>query len=274
MPVYSRRGLRQALGVSWLRDTVVGQTSGSWGTQAGSLNIVDSSQADPTASGEQLYQRHWLRLLGSAGVLQDTRVGSFNTGSGAFLSAVTAATTIFSGMPFEVHALLSPAEKDRELNGVVQKLRVQQELPIWGVQDLHVYSLGPEVLDVLDVRYFSYPLASRNEAQLTWYKLVSTATGQELRVSPSLEWSQQLVLDAVLAVSLGAGEQATINLPDQDWLLAGAAARCLWLVEQRSPGQEAAAYRNRRGEVAREFTRLSARFQPKIAKKVQLDEPW
>ncbi len=57
-------------------------------------------------------------------------------------------------------------------------------------------------------------------------------------------------------------------------LLSGAAARCLWLVEQRSPGQEAAAYRNRRGEVAREFTRLSARFQPKIAKKVQLDEPW
>ncbi len=274
MPVYSRRGLRQALGVSWLRDTVVGQTSGSWGTQAGSLNIVDSSQADPTASGEQLYQRHWLRLLGSAGVLQDTRVGSFNTGSGAFLSAVTAATTIFSGMPFEVHGLLSPAEKDRELNGVVNKLRVQQELPLAAVQDLHVYSLGPEVLDVLDVRYFSYPLASRNEAQLIWYKLVSTATGQELRVSPSLEWSQQLVLDAVLAVSLGAGEQATINLPDQDWLLSGAAARCLWLVEQRSPGQEAAAYRNRRGEAAREFTRLSARFQPKIARKVQLDEPW
>src|SRR3990172_1927509 len=119
MPVISRRTLRQRLGQEILRDTVVGQTSGSWGTQAGSLNIIDSSLADPTASGESLYHRHYLRLLGSIGLLQDLRVGTFNAGSGAFLAAITAATTIISGMPFEVHALVSPAEKDRAIDGAI-----------------------------------------------------------------------------------------------------------------------------------------------------------
>mgnify|MGYP001611606624 FL=1 len=99
MPVYNRRTLRQDLSREWLHDIVIGQTSGSWGLQAGSYNIIDSAQADPTASGEQLYFRHWLSLLGSAGKIQDLRVGSFNTGSGAYLGAQTLATAIFSGMP-------------------------------------------------------------------------------------------------------------------------------------------------------------------------------
>src|SRR3990167_10656208 len=124
-PVYNRRGLRQDLGRDYLRETLVGQTSGSWGLQAGSANIIDSAQADPTASGEQMYHRHYLRLLGSAGFIQDVRVGSFNTGSGAFMGAQTLATTIFSGMPFEVAGLISPAEKDMALDAVIRDVRVR-----------------------------------------------------------------------------------------------------------------------------------------------------
>jgi len=264
------------LGQDWLRDTVVGQTTGSYGVVTGSTSIVDSSQADATASGEQMYQRHWLRLLGSAGVIQDLRVGSFNTGSGAFFTAVTLATTIFSGMPFEVHALLSPAEKDRAITDVVGLVRVRQEVPIWAVLQVEVYSLGPEVFDVLDARYFTDPSGSlgRGEGNLQYWRLVATATGQELRVTPSLVQSQQLVLDALVAASLGSADLATVALPDADWTLAGAAARCYWLLEQRSPAQESAAYRARRAEAAREFTRLSARFQPTISRKQQLAAPW
>ncbi len=276
MSVYSRRTLRQSLSQLWLHDTIIGQTSGSWGTQAGSLNIVDRAQADPTASGEQLYHRHWLRLLGSAGFIQDTRVGSFNTGSGAYLSAVTAATTIYSGMPFEVHALMSPSDKDRALDAVIRDVRYRQELALWAVPQGHIYSLGPDVLDVIDVRYYSDPTSSldRGQGYPQWFKFEQTASRNELRIEPSLLPSYQLVIDAILAPSLGAGDLATVNLPSDQWALAGAAARCYWMLEQQGPGQETSKYKERRVEAAREYTRLSNRFQPIIARRIQLDEPY
>jgi hypothetical protein len=237
---------------------------------------VDSSQADPTASGEQLYYRHWLRLLGSASIIQDVRVGSFNTGSGAYLAAVTPATTIISGMPFEVHGLLSPAEKDWVLDEVIKGVRYVEELTVGAIPHSHIYSLGDDVLDVVDVRFYSNPVGSldRGEGHPHWYKLVRTASGNELRITPSLFASYQLVIDAVMAPSLGAGDLATVNLPSDSWILAGAAARCYWLLEQQSPGQEASAYKAKRAEMAREFTRLSARFQPSVSRKIQLDAPW
>ncbi len=276
MPVYSRRGLRQSLGQNWLRDTVVAQTSGSWGTQAGSANIIDKNQADPTASGEQLYQRHWLRLLGSAGFIQDLRVGSFNCGSGAFLAAQTLATTIFSGMPFEVHAALPPDEKDRCLDAVIRDMRLRQELPIWAIAESHLYSLGPDVYYVLDVRYLTDPTDSLNtgEHAMNWWKVDKTASGNTLRVEPALLQSQQLLVDCVMGLTLGAGDLATVNLPSDEWALSGAAARCYWLLEQRAPGQNPGSYKERRAEAAREYTRQSARHQPAITIKTQLDEWW
>jgi hypothetical protein len=276
MPTYNRRTLRQNLGRDWLHDTIVGQTSGSWGTQTGSLNIVDLNQADPTASGEQLYHRHWLRLMGSAGFIQDVRVGSFNTGSGAYLSAVTAATTIYSGMPFEVHGTISPTDKDRAIDAVIRDVRYQQELTIWAIDQGHIYSLGPNVLDVVDVRYYSDPANSlnRGEGHPHWFGFTQTASRNELRIAPSLRASYQLVIDAILAPSLGAGDLATVNLPSDEWILSGAAARCYWQLEQKGPGQETSKYKERRQEAARAFSGLSARFQPIISRKIQLDEPY
>jgi len=276
MPTFSRRALRQRLGQRYLRDTIVGQTTGSWSTTAGSFNIVDARQADPTASGEQMHFRHWLRLLGSAGLIQDLRVGSFNTGSGAFVGAQTLATTIVSGMPFEIHALLSPAEKDEALDAVIEDVRVREEVAIWATPQAKTYSLGDEIANVVEVGYLSDPTSSlhRGGGAMPWWKLARTGSGHELRVSSPLLASQQLVVDALLSVSLGAGDLATVRLPDEEWVLTGAAARCFWLLEQRAPGQEAAAYRERRQEMAREFTRLSARFGPVVAKRIQLDEPW
>jgi hypothetical protein len=234
------------------------------------------SQADPTADGEGMYLRHWLRLLGSAGFIQDLRVGSFNTGSGAFLSAQTLATTVFSGMPFEVHALMSPVEKDRQLDAVIRDVRYRQEVPIWAVPNSHIYSLGPDVLDVIDVRYYSDPTnsLSRGEGHPDWFGYAVTGSGNELRVTPALVASQQLVIDALLCPTLGAGDLATVNLPDDKRILWGTAARCLWLLEQQAPGKEADMYRARRMEAAGEYTRLSARFQPAVSRKIQLDSPW
>lgn len=275
-PTFSRRGLRQNLGLRFLRDVVIGTTTGSWGTTTGSANIVDSAQADPTASGEQLYQRHWLRLLGSVGFIQDLRVASFNTGSGAFFAAQTLATTIYSGMPFEVHALLSPSEKDRALDDAIRDVRYQEEVPIWAIDAGAVYTLPASVLDVIEAKYYSTPLGSltRGEGALRWYDFESTGSGPELRISPSLSQSQQLIIDAILCPTLGAGDLATVNLPSEDWVLAGAAARCFWLLEARSPGQETGQYKEKRREMARLATGLAARFTPHYSRRIMLDRPY
>jgi hypothetical protein len=285
MPTYSRRELRQRLGQLYLRDTIVGRTSGSWGTQAGSYNIVDSAQADPTASGEQLYYRHWLRLLGSAGHIQDVRVGSFNTGSGAFVGAQTLATTIYSGMPFEVHALVSPAEKDRALDEVIKDVRYHEVRYIDTIDGCYFYSLGedvaPDLADIFGVRYLSDPASTLNwgERPVHWWRFEGYSNEivdglRYLHIWPALRSSQVLVIDAITTPTLGAGDLATVNLPSDEWILAGAAARCFWALEQRAPGQEAAAYRARRAEAARHYSSLSARFQPVVTRKVQLDEPY
>ena len=277
MPIYNRRTLRQDLSREWLRDIVVGRTSGSWGLQAGSFNIIDSSQADPTASGEQLYTRHYLRLLGSLGFIQDLRVGSFNTGSGAFLGAQTLATTIFSGMSFEVHGALSPAEKDLMLTRTIEGLgAMQQEIPVWTIDQSHVYSLGSEIVDVVGVRYLADPTNSLNRSphHINHFNFIKTATGQELRISPALTYSYQLILEAITTLTLGAGDLATINLPSEQLALAGTAMRCYWLMEQNSPGRDNKLYKDKRMEAAASYRSLAARFQPIITRRIQLEERW
>lgn len=275
MPTYSRRTLRQHLGQFHLHDTIVSNTDGSWGVTVGSTNISDASRADPTASSESLYQRNWLRLLGSAGQIQDLRVGSFNTGSGTFLSAVTLATTVFSGMPYELHAMVDPADKDRALDEVIKHVRVRQEVPIWAIDHGHFYSLGPDIQDIIDLRYLSQPTDSLNlgEHAVQWWKTENTGSGVQLRINPSLPASYQLIIDALVTVSLGSGDLATVNIPDEDTVLWGAAAQCFWFLESRAPGQEATLYKARRQEAAREYTKLSRRFMPVVTRRIQLDLP-
>lgn len=275
MPIYSRRTLRQRLGQEWLHDSVIGTTSGQCDIGT-ALTALDSAQQDPTASGEQLFQKHYLRMLGSAGVIADARVASFNTGSGAFVSAVLAATTVYSGMPYEVAALISPADKDRALDTVIRDVRIRQRLPIWAIDQGRIYSLGDEVRDVADVYYQSDPTGSldKGESPIPWFRFDQTGSGNQLRIAGSLVPSQQLIVDALVTVSLGANDLATVNVPSDSWVLAGAAARCYWMMEQQAPGKEAAAYRQRRAEAANQYTRLSARFQPFVTRRTMLDEPY
>jgi hypothetical protein len=216
-----------------------------------------------------LYERKWLRLLGSAGFIQDVRIGSFNTGSGAFLAAVTAATTIFSGMPFEIHTKVPPVEKDAALDAVIRDVLYREEVTIDSVDQGHIYSLGADILDIVDVRYYSDP-----ERRPQWFKHARTASGNELRIRPALTYSCQLVIDAIRTVSLGDGDLATVNLPNDDWILAGAAARCWQLLRLNAPGKETGIYKDFQAEAARIYSDLSRAYQPVITRKVQLDEVW
>jgi hypothetical protein len=131
--------------------------------------------------------------------------------------------------------------------------------------------------DILDVRYLSDPSNSLNpgEQQIGWFRVDATGSeGRELRISPALRASQVLILDTLQGARLGAHDLATVDLPSDEWILAGAAARCLWLLEQRAPGKEAGMYRERRQEAVKLFSRLSQRYQGAISRRVMLDEPY
>lgn len=268
MPSYTRQFLRRQLGESFLRDTLVGSSTGSWGATA-SLTVMDSAQADEYVVSEQLFNRSWLRAFygptPSPSAYKDARVATFNTLSGAWMCLVTAPYAVTNNSWYEVHSILPPAEKDQVIDDVIDKLRVRQEVVINAAQ--RTYSLGPNVVDVLNARIMEYPPASRNFSDLQRWEMVTTVTGQELRVEPTLTASQQLAVEAIMTLTwvpdgVNGTDRDTITVPDLDWLLSGAAARAYWILEARAPAQEVARFKDRRREMAAQFSRLSARYQP------------
>ena len=106
MPVYTRRQLRQSLGQYFLRDTLAGTTTGSWGATA-SLTVYDVQLSDLSMSGESMYLRSIVRLLTTTGYIQDARIATFNTGSGAFADADQ--LRYCSSLTFSIHSTTLPS---------------------------------------------------------------------------------------------------------------------------------------------------------------------
>jgi hypothetical protein len=281
VPVFARQALRRSLGQSWLRDTRLGSTTETYSLTGFSLAFIDNVQADLALSGRGLYQNTTLRFPAAASPsFQDFTVASFNTGSGAYISAQRGgllANPIPSGAVFEVALLVPPAEKDLALDDAVQRIRVRQEVGITTVSGALFYDLTTaasphRVADVLGAYYFADPsnTGNRDRKELGTPAVVPTATGIELRIDSALSLSARLVVDALLELTLG-GEFATVNLPDDRLVLAGAAAKCWDLLAQRAPGTNAKLYEQKRDEAALEFSRLSARYKPPTAKRPAFD---
>lgn len=271
MPVFQRKQLRQDLGILRLRQTIVGTTSLSLGANA-SLAVLDRRYAVPDLSGQDLYSRAWIRVAS-----ENYQVGSFNTGSGAWVGLTPVINAIASGADFEIHEKLDPDELDRALDETILTLPLRREVGLRTVDGATFYTLdgaaSPNTIrTVLAVYYFANPDASlnRDRRDLVEHEIVTTPTGMELRITRGLAASQQIILDAHLTLSLGAGDAATINLPDRETVLWGAAARCYDLLIQKSPGQFEGAYRQRRAEAAKAFSVLARRHFPETFKELTL----
>jgi len=262
MPVRSRLQLRQGVGTQKLRDTYVGTTTASVGA-VGSVYLIDSAVANLAFSGETLYARTWLKVNG-----MQLMVATFNTGSGAYVTLQTAATAIGSGAQYEHHRKLSPAEKDRCIDGIVTRLWSRQEVPINTVAGALVYSLGSG-FKIFGAYYLGNPAGSldRGQGQLApGWNIVSTATGRELRLVPGsgLAGSQQLIIDAQVRATLGAADAATVNIPDENWVLDGIAARCYQSMAADAPGQEAGKYAALASAYAKSFVKGIGAFRDPV----------
>jgi hypothetical protein len=152
------------------------------------------------------------------------------------------------------------------------------------VDGLHVYTLdgaaSPHlILDVLDAYWFATPSGSlgKGKQSFTDTGVVMTATGRELWVEPALGASMQVVLDAVLTLTLGAADTATVNMPvDDRWLLNMAAAKAMDFLIRKAPGQNRGQLVQDRADFAAQVTRLAPRNQPQVDRTLEglLDDPW
>ncbi len=228
---------------------------------------MDSSQANATFSGDALYERAWGKVNGF-----EYRIASFNTASGAWCTPTPVQSAIFVATQYEIHERMSPSEKDRMLDRVIQNVWDRQEVPLWAVENQAFYSLGPEI-KVFDAWYFGDPSSSLNRERHAFdhWGVTTTATGRELRISPTLQASEQLIVDAQVQATLGAADTATVNIPNETWVLNGAAAWCYELLARRSPGQESDTYRREASRFARAWTHGMAQHRPQIDSKIQLD---
>jgi len=272
MPIYSRQSLRRTLGQVHIRDTFVSVTTLSVAPQPFANVVIDYAVADLRLSGQNAYAGAWIRIFGG-----DLRVASFNAGSGAYLSTEYG---VFMGnpsigMPYERHDVLSPTDKDRALDDSIKRLRVRREVAIDTVEGLHTYTMPDGVQDILGWYYFANPAGSLDRVRKSLASLepVITATGVELRIDPALAASQQIVLDAIVTLTLGAADTATVNIPDERLVLYGAEAECWDLMVRKAPRGTADEYRNLRNEAARQFNLLSARFKVPVDRPLRLRDP-
>lgn len=273
VPVFSRKALRRSLGQNGLRDTYVGTTTLSLGANA-AVAVMDRYLADPFASAPK-YQGAWL-LVASV----QYRAASYNYQSGSVMSGQTAVNAIASGADFELHQILPPDDKDRCIDDVIKRIRVRREVGITTTDGLEAYPLDNtaspnSIVAVLDAYYFANPTNSLNRQRQDFVSKVAvmTATGLELRVAPPIGSGYQLVLDAILTLSLGSGDAATVNIPDERLVIAGAEAKAYDLLMRQTPGQVSDTYKQHRQDAAREFSRLSAINKPLISRAIQFDTP-
>lgn len=268
MPVVSRVQLRQHLGQLKLRDTYVGTVTVSCAAGASAF-ILDAAIANVAFSGEAMNARTWVRVLANASTTMDFRVATFNTGSGAYQTLQNATAAIQAGVQYEHHRKTSAAEKDRCIDGIVGRLWTRQEVPIATIQGALVYSLGLGY-KIFGVKYFAQPDGSLDRAPgqlLPGWNIVLTGSGtRELRLPEggALGASQQIILDAQVRASLGSADTATVNIPDEDWVLDGAAARCYQGLWADAPGKEAGKYQALATAHAKLFIDNIGRFRDQI----------
>ena len=285
MPIYTRQTIRREFSQK-LNDIYIGMVgSGQGVAAAASVYFLDPTQTDPGGSGlSQDFRAYVLH----AGVTY--RVGSFNFPSGSWVTAQLAATTVGSGDSFEVHRMLSPADKNLCIDRTVSRFRQRREVGFTSTDTARNYDItsaaSPQTIKaVLESYYWANMNTSlgtsqagvpatgdRDERYFTWFGFEPTATGLELRIRPAIAGSMQIVMDAILDMTLGSGDAATISLPSDQWVIWGAINQALDLVIQRSPSQEAGRYKERRMEAAAMWNKLNALYMPLIDYRISYDE--
>ena len=273
MPTYQRKTLFQNFAQLFDSRTWVANTGASVGAN-GSVWFLDTTQANPAFSGEKMFDRAWIYHHDTQ---QTFRVASFNTASGAWVTAQTTATTIQSGSSFTVLPRLAPTQMQQCIDRAVMRLRARQESVITAVDGAAQYPMDSAaspatIRKVLNVFYYANAAATtdRDKSWFQWWGPHMTASGSmELQIAPPIASGSQIVIDGIIDMTLNSAETATINLPDDMWLLSGALVHAYNLLIQQAPGQAAAELLQRRSEWALQFRAFAANYMPLVDRSME-----
>lgn len=273
MPTFSRKSLRQNLGLNHLNDVVLGNAASFGGPL---VQVIDSLLINGDASGQNLNGGAYLRVASG-----DYRVGSFNAPSGILASAQVLKNAVPSGADYEMSNLLPATVKDRAIDDVIKRLRVRQEVGFPSVDGALFYDIdgaaspaaiiNPE--DILDAYYYADPTNSlnRRRQELDNWDPQMTGSGMELRIAPRLSGSFQIVMDVLITLTLGASDAATVNIPDERLVLFGAESQCWHVLTKTAPGTLRATYTENRDDAARMYSDLAAKFKRPVARNLHFD---
>jgi hypothetical protein len=264
------------LGQDRLRDTFVSKATATYVSGGATYNwLSDNYLLYTELSDNSLFAGAWMSHTpsGAAGSYP-YRVTGFDPPR--LILNYPPPYNVYPGDAYEIHEMVSPDEKDLALDRTLRRVWSRQEVPIWAVNGQQQYSLGQSVGEIFDVYVYGNPAGSldRGRGALSWWGEATTATGREVRVTPAPLASQQLILDAQVWATLGAADTATVNIPDVDWILDGAAAVCYEILGRRSPGQEAGAYATEAKRYGRAWMAGQGRWLPAVTRKVELETPW
>lgn len=276
MPTFTRKQLFQTTARLFDPKTWVGTTAGSVGAN-GTVYFIDARIANAAFSGERLYDRAWIWHHNTQFAY---RTGSFNTGSGAFVSIQSAyGGAIASGDDFTVLPRLSPYDLNLAIDMTVNRMRARQEIPISANLNQVYYQLdgaasGVTIERVLNAYYYANPNASQNndmdKRYFDWWGDGKNGSGNYmLTIAPPIASGAQIIVDGIITMTLGSAETATINVPHPEWVYAGALMHAYNALIQQAPGQASAELLQRRAEWVRQWREVAAKMNPTIDRSMQ-----
>lgn len=278
VPTYSRKQLFQTTARLFDPKSWVGTTTyGSIGT-TGTAVFMDPRMANAAFSGERLYDRAW---IWDHGTQQGFRVASFNAPSGAFVTMQNPLAALASGGDFTVIPRLSPYDLNLAIDRTVSRMRSRQEVQINALDGQVNYQIdnaasGVSIQRVLNVWYYtvgsqapSPPGYDRQRKEFRWWGEGHTASGTyELRLADPVGSGSQIIIDGIVDMTLGAAETATINIPHDEWVYAGALMHAYNMLIQQAPGQAAGELLQRRAEWARQWREVNGKMQPLVDRSI------
>ena len=175
---------------------------------------------------------------------------------------------------------ISPYDLNLAIDMTVGRFRQRQEIAITANDGQVLYQIdnaasGSSVERVLNAYYYANPTVSpagmdMQKRYFQWWGDGHTASGTYcLTVAPPIASGNQIIVDGIISMTLGAAETATINLPHPEWLYVGACMHAYNLLIQQAPGQASGELLQRRAEWARQWREVASKLNPTIDRSMQ-----
>jgi len=262
------KALRQAVGKE-LNACVTGTAD-----SATSTTIVDADLEDSEESENRFYH-WWLKMVSGDAEGDVRRVSAYTPSTGTLTVSRAFSATPAASDEYELHALISPEDLDRLINQALDRLFYMDEQEITAVSGQRNYGLATYTYlrtpdQLIDVLWKQGDTASKYRYRpVGWYMVRDDAGSMTLDIRPyTVSSGDKIVLEIVRPYAALSNDAASTDCPE-DWAVAAAMVEVYDWLARTDPTQDAEQVRRWRGTAARRLTRLSNRYAPRPARRIQ-----